>query len=76
MSKKKRPDRFVVGFAGTKHCVYGGARSANIFRKIGDLCWVDPMTITQAKRRVKNLIGAKAEIYELVEYTPPKKGKK
>ena len=58
----KRQHRFVVGFTGDRQVVYG-KNDKTICR------WAEPMTISQARRRVKELLVAKRlkrVIYEIV----------
>ena len=65
---KKRADRFVVGYSGTKGYAYGEDFGHNVMS----------MTRRQAEKRVKDLAsgGADRIIYELVEVKRIKGDKK
>lgn len=56
-----RKHNYVVGFVGERQCIYG--KIDNDSRS-----WIDPLTLFQAKGRVKHLYrtrGLKRAIYEI-----------
>ncbi len=58
-AKAKRRARFVVGYTSANNCVYGEGEHMSIL-------YVDPLTRTEAEKRVKQLFDGNATIYELV----------
>ena len=64
MAKKdKVKHKYLVGFIGDQHCVYG--KDVKDCRFINDVAsFTKPMTIRQAVRQLKTLAGTKT-IYEL-----------
>lgn len=63
--KRKRPDRFVVGYRGINQCVYAkiGVETWNA----GRIAFIDPMKFMEAKKHLKSMPDKGAVIYELVE---------
>lgn len=59
MRKKKK---YLVGYDDDYQCVYGKAGS----KKLKDVSFTDPMTISDARKKLKHLEGGDAVIYKLV----------
>jgi len=58
--------RYVVGFDQDRQCIYGKDRH-------GKVEYADPMTLSQAKRKLRELNGRPAKaIYKLVPVKVPK----
>jgi len=67
MRKKKK---YLVGYDQDYQCVYGKADSG----KIKDVSYTDPMTIYDAKLKLKQMYNEGAVIYELKRVKPTDSG--
>jgi hypothetical protein len=65
---KERKHNYVVGFVGEKQVVYGKDRKTELHLNPGSFQWAEPMTLLQARRALKSLVGSgsKVAIYKLI----------
>lgn len=61
MAKSSLPTRYVVGYIAKGNCVYG---KDSLNRQVSR--WLDPFTLRQAQRCLKNLPCARGGIFKLV----------
>ena len=57
--KDKVKHKYLVGYIGDKHCVYGNDDSSD------RVCYAQPMTLHQAKQHLKRLNSDNKAMYEL-----------